>query len=100
MSDFTEKDRRIYYQNIVYVVRSVLGEHLGNGVGGGLVCGTVESPSTDVQDCLSRTLNIGTQKPIPNKPSKECLCVNCSNRNCGGFAPKVFVVDCAGFMQP
>lgn len=42
-----EKDRRIYYQDIVYKVCNALdkltpGKHI--------VCGTIEEPSTDVQD--------------------------------------------------
>lgn len=50
----SEKDRRIYYQNIVYEICNILDEHLGKSVktGTGLVCGTVDDPSREVQDAI------------------------------------------------
>ena len=54
----TEKERRVYYQDIVYSVCSVLDDidhnHISKGTG--IVCGTVEHPSTDVQDRMKRLL--------------------------------------------
>lgn len=42
-----ERRRRVYYQNIVYAVCRLIdpGEHK-------IVCGTVDEPSTQVQDCV------------------------------------------------
>ena len=53
----TEKDRRVYYQDIVYAVCSVLDEIDGNHISknNAIVCGTVDNPSIEVQqrmDCL------------------------------------------------
>ena len=52
MTETTEKQRRIYYQDIVYSVCSILddieGQHIS--AGSGIVCGTVNHPSTEVQD--------------------------------------------------
>jgi len=53
MALITEKDRRIYYQNIVYHVCNQLDVYAGETV----VCGTAECPSTEVQDALRRTLS-------------------------------------------
>lgn len=48
----TEKDRRIYYQNIVYAVCGCLDEindnHFNRGTG--IVCGNVNEPTREVQD--------------------------------------------------
>lgn len=51
-----ERERRIYYQDIVYAVCSALDEIDGNHVskGTGIVCGTLGSPSTEVQDRMKR----------------------------------------------
>lgn len=43
-----ERDRRIYYQGIVYAVCNTLDGLLGRSI----VCGTYETPSTGVQDAL------------------------------------------------
>jgi hypothetical protein len=45
-----EKDARVYYQNIVYAVCIVLDQIKHKKPGDGIVCGTLESPSTEVQD--------------------------------------------------
>ncbi len=49
-----EKDRRIYYQSIVYTVCTLLDEYLQTGVG--IVCGTVDDPSDEVQTVLKYLL--------------------------------------------
>jgi len=45
-----EKARRVYYQHIVYEVCNTLDGLLGRRTS--VVCGTVENPSTGVQDAL------------------------------------------------
>ena len=57
MSDYTEKDRRIYYQDIVYKVCNLLDKHYGRKLGTGLVCGTIDEPSSEVQNELASLLN-------------------------------------------
>lgn len=54
--DDYEKAARVYYQNIVYDVCGILDDLDGRRVsyGEGIVCGTVSSPSTEVQDRLKR----------------------------------------------
>lgn len=47
-----EKERRIYYQNIVYEACQML-DHFADGV---VVCGTIEEPSTDVQQTLKNVI--------------------------------------------
>lgn len=44
-----EKDARVYYQNIVYAVCNVIDEIDGAKPGAGIVCGTLEAPSDEVQ---------------------------------------------------
>jgi len=51
-----EKERRVYYQDIVYAVCNLLDKHLGYLPGQGLVTGTVETPSTMVSDTLEKVL--------------------------------------------
>ncbi len=46
----TEMDRRIYYQDIVYKICNTLDILDMKRPSEGLVCGTVENPSTEVQD--------------------------------------------------
>ena len=45
-----EKDARIYYQNIVYHACNVLDRIENKKPGAGIVCGTLESPSNEVQE--------------------------------------------------
>jgi hypothetical protein len=52
-----EKARRIYYQDIVYKVCNLLDKHFKLKPGQGIVCGTVENPSTKVQDKISDIIN-------------------------------------------
>ena len=47
-----EKERRIYYQNIVYQICNMLEVYLGYTP----VCGTVDNPTTEVQDTLKKVL--------------------------------------------
>jgi len=51
-----EKERRVYYQDIVYAVCNLLDSHLGYTPGQGIVTGTVETPSTMVSDTLEKVL--------------------------------------------
>ena len=72
----TEKERRIYYQDIVYVVCNIIDQELGTK----LVCGTVDEPSTEVQDKLSEIMSgepegyAGFIRKLPHSPrlSTEC----------------------------
>ena len=48
-----EKERRIYYQNIVYAVCNIIDAELGTK----LVCGTVGEPSTEVQDKVAEIMS-------------------------------------------
>jgi len=73
MSDYTEKDRRIYYQDIVYKVCNLLDKHCGRKPGTGLVCGTIDEPSDEVQDELSTILNKHTALKRENERLKEYL---------------------------
>ena len=54
-----EKDRRVYYQDIVYAVCQQLDEAFARRVhrGEGVVCGTVESPSKQVQELMEELVN-------------------------------------------
>ena len=45
-----EKQRRVYYQDIVYAVCNIMDRYLPKD--GVVVCGTIEHPSTDVQTLL------------------------------------------------
>lgn len=45
-----EQKRRIYYQDIVYAVCNSLDRIFGKRPGKGIVCGRMESPTTQVQD--------------------------------------------------
>lgn len=52
-----EKQRRIYYQSIVYDVCNRLDAHIGVPHGHGIVCGTVNAPTKQVQETLDRALS-------------------------------------------
>jgi hypothetical protein len=47
-----EKRRRCYYQQIVYDVCNILDAHMKNKPGSGIVCGTVDDPTDEVQRVL------------------------------------------------
>lgn len=49
-----ERQRRIYYQDIVYAVCNSLNAIDKKGPGYGIVCGTVNIPSTEVQERMKR----------------------------------------------
>ena len=53
----TEKERRVYYQDIVYRVCDSLDAFDGNVHDSGLVCGTADDPRTQVQDRLDQILS-------------------------------------------
>jgi hypothetical protein len=54
----TEKERRIYYQSIVYAVCNALDLVDGKWPGtGGIVCGTADEPSTAVQQRIAALAN-------------------------------------------
>ena len=53
-----EKARRIYYQSIVYNICNQLDNYLGYSFSNDyIVCGTIEDPSTEVQDTLKAILD-------------------------------------------
>ena len=54
----TEKQRRIYYQDIVFWVCNILDCIDGKppGIGAGIVCGSPESPSNQVLDRMRALL--------------------------------------------
>ncbi len=60
-----EKDARIYYQNIVYAVCSALDwiddKTVTNGTG--IVCGTLETPTTEVQDRMKKLVEEWRRRP-------------------------------------
>ena len=47
--DRTEKERRIYYQNIVYAICNLIGRHDGREI----VCGTIDAPSSETEDAVA-----------------------------------------------
>ena len=49
----TDNDRRVYYQNIVYAVCNILDSIDRKKPGTGLGCGTVGSPSRQVQERMA-----------------------------------------------
>jgi len=50
----TEKDRRMYYQNILYHVCLCLDRIDNKSRGNGIVCGCIEAPSTEVQERMDK----------------------------------------------
>jgi hypothetical protein len=50
----TEKERRIYYQDIVYSVCTALDYIDGKSPGVGIICGTADEPSAAVQERMER----------------------------------------------
>ena len=76
MSEFSEKDRRVYYQDIVYAICNILDKHNG----GCLCCGTVDEPSTEVQDALVSTLNTRATDPLLDRMAEaldDCIDMLC-----------------------
>lgn len=72
-----EKDARMYYQNIIYDVCNQLDRLEGNKPDHGIVCGTVASPTTEVQNTLSRLINevrlLRKRVYGDGKPGQNCL---------------------------
>lgn len=54
LAECEEKHRRIYYQSIVYDVCNIIDRHRGDGKQ--TICGSVCSPSDDVQKSLKNLL--------------------------------------------
>lgn len=65
-SNTSEKDRRIYYQDLVYEICRLIDVANGNMPGEGIVCGTVEEPSTQLQQAVTVLI----QKSL--KTSDQC----------------------------
>ncbi len=66
-----EKERRVYYQNIVYEMCNLLDMHLGNAPGKGIVCGKSGDPSDELQQALCDVLNVSRAAlttPAPQTP--------------------------------
>lgn len=59
-----EKNRRIYYQDIVYAVCNELDRAFGKRVrrGEGVVCGTIDEPSTQVQTFMKELVDRDIQR--------------------------------------
>jgi len=72
MDEVTEKERRVYYQTIVYNVCKQLDEYWSHTAEKDslIVCGTLEHPSTEVQDCLEKVLAIQKTKQEIKRPTK------------------------------
>lgn len=49
-----EKKRRVYYQDIVYAVCNSLDQIDGKRPGQGVVCGTVDTPTKQVQERMAK----------------------------------------------
>lgn len=48
-----DKEKRIYYQDIVYAICNTIDAHYKTSV----VCGSVNNPSTEVQDTIEDVFN-------------------------------------------
>lgn len=57
-----EKARRIYYQDIVYSVCNQIDKILGRKIPYRIVCGTLNSPTTEVQDAMKAIAELVAQK--------------------------------------
>lgn len=74
-AELDEKQRRIYYQDIVYAVCKQLDRIYGLDIskGTGVCCGTLESPSTEVQQYM-HLLAEDYAKPDPQADSLVTQC--------------------------
>ena len=69
---YTEKDRRVYYQNIVYDVCDLIDIYRrSHGVRKRVVCGTVEEPSVEVQKILADILAATLAGVLPDTVRKH-----------------------------
>ena len=66
LEGFTEKDRRIYYQNIVYDICNMLDTPERK-----IVCGTCEYPGDEVQVAVKRLLSPIEEPPTLVEPEPE-----------------------------
>lgn len=71
-SNTSEKDRRIYYQDLVYEVCRLIDVANGNMPGKGIVCGTVEEPSTQMQQAVTVLIQKAL-RPAPTHAEFETL---------------------------
>lgn len=67
----TEKQRRVYYQSIVYDICNLIDKANGSRPGCGTVCGTVEHPSREVQEKLERLLNQVPRDSTSERPGRQ-----------------------------
>jgi hypothetical protein len=65
MAEITEKDRRVYYQDLVYRVCNRIDLFDGQPPGRGIVCGTADSPSAELISRLEVLL--GEMKQLRNE---------------------------------
>lgn len=67
-----EKAARVYYQDIVYHVCNVLDRIMGNKAtqGTGIVCGTVETPTRQVQEAMDELAMLFVQQARKNQGGK------------------------------
>lgn len=68
----SEKDRRVYYQDLVYEVCRLIDVANGNMPGKGIVCGTVEEPSTQLQQAVTVLIQKAL-RPAPTHAEFEKL---------------------------
>lgn len=68
----SEKDRRVYYQDLVYEVCRLIDVANGNLPGKGIVCGTVEEPSTQLQQAVTVLIQKAL-RPAPTHAEFEKL---------------------------
>ncbi|MCK5610047.1 hypothetical protein KAR91_49700 [Candidatus Pacearchaeota archaeon] len=52
----TEKERRIYYQSIVYDICNIVDQYNQSSLSDGVVCGTAENPTDELQELLKKIL--------------------------------------------
>ena len=69
-----ESARRVYYQNIVYDICNILDRYQG-GKSKSLVCGTVNNPTTEVQDAVRKLCDrLMEQAAIIMQPHYDDMC--------------------------
>lgn len=68
----SEKDRRVYYQDLVYEVCRLIDVANGNMPGKGIVCGTIEEPSTQLQQAVTVLIKKAL-RPAPTHAEFEKL---------------------------
>lgn len=83
-----EKRARLYYQKIVYAVCRALDAIDGYCVasGKGIVCGTAETPSDQVEKRLVRLVRETPKALAEYKPGTYCDDIKCQHYNEGRFS--------------